>query len=218
MKIVDKNNMSSIIKRIKGKFVKKETGKGLSTNDFSDADQSKLASLGWYVDISRAMYDYYNTLEEAISALPECVSDPEAVTLISFSGEGNEDIHFFKKRTRTLFYDDLPNWEEVTRRALNFQIQGIPTVGGTYTSAQLASEFGITKTVWNNLKNLSYNYLFIEDSGMVMSFDYGFLALPTLECLTLQSYKVDIPGLSSGEILNIYTEDDGVTYKCVSVQ
>lgn len=42
---LDGNGVSHLWEKIKGKFVQKETGKGLSTNDYTTAEKNKLAGI-----------------------------------------------------------------------------------------------------------------------------------------------------------------------------
>lgn len=45
-KLVDNNRIKELLTMIKNSFVLKETGKGLSTNDYTTAEKSKLSAFG----------------------------------------------------------------------------------------------------------------------------------------------------------------------------
>ena len=44
-KIIRLSNLSTFLTKLKGLFVTKESGKGLSTNDYTTAEKSKLAGI-----------------------------------------------------------------------------------------------------------------------------------------------------------------------------
>lgn len=209
--------MAAIIGKIKEKFVKQETGKSL----VADTDIAKLQAQGLYRDISALTGNTYKSLLPALIASAS-YNDYANVQLLSYNDEQNLKHLYMRKGTASEYgWIAIKSWMEITPLSGQASDGGVcaltnPFEEGTYTAAEMESQFGLTQEKFADMAKGKYSALVCILSDVV-SVVYRFSVFRYGTYLHITLYPVGSQELISSNNLQIVSEDDGQNYEIKAI-
>lgn len=175
MKIVDKDNMSSVVRKIRnlikttsqntlnaGKFIfqPREAGKGLSSNDFTDADKEKLDKMGViFIDIPQN-FPESPTKEEFLSLA--------GMTLNEIYKKAQAGTPIVVRYYVTISNDPMPILSQVSSAWQSVDGNTLCYLSGTYetiTYIIVFAEEGDNYSYWNSQTEILINSRIIQYTG-----------------------------------------------------
>lgn len=194
MKIVDKDNMASIISRIKAKFVAQKPGMGLSENDLTDERKYKVDFNTLFVDLT---YTFGQRFEEFSEALAFVIGDVisaggwniSGVSVIAYADSG-ATMHYFRRITpEDNEAATVEGWEELGVDSDREVVITGPYAGSRITQSNLDG-WGLTKPVLEGLFNSKYDRVKIVTSTGVYGGNYAWYSNGSTRAVVLFFYSL----------------------------
>ncbi len=110
-KFLDSNGVLYLWSKIKGAFVSKETGKGLSSNDFTTDEKNKLSGISANAQVNVLEKISVNGVAQAVSQKGVNITVPTTVAALSDAGnyaKKSDLTNLYKYKGSVATFSDLP--------------------------------------------------------------------------------------------------------------